>query len=133
MSNTAAWLDSAVGRILGVSPQPQPAAANTNAEVGKAERVFGLSLLFSGVRCILQYAIFPFVLPLIGIASSAALPVTLTINVVAIVSIVFSLRRFWQIRYARRWEYLVVAVVALVVMISFIVMEVGLLLSPTAV
>ncbi|MFQ3646242.1 MAG: hypothetical protein SNJ54_07250 [Anaerolineae bacterium] len=130
MANTVAWLDSAVGRILGV--QPQPVVANPNGEVGRAERLFGFSLLFSGVRCILQYAIFPFVLPLIGIASSAALPITLTINIIAIVSIVASLRRFWRIRYARRFEYLAVAVVALIIMTAFIVMEVSLLLNPPA-
>jgi hypothetical protein len=128
MANTVAWLDSAVGRILGV--QPQPVVVDANGEVGRAERLFGFSLLFSGVRCILQYAIFPFVLPLIGIASAAALPITLTINVIAIVSIVMSLRRFWKIRYARRFEYLAVAVVALIIMTAFIVMEVSLLLNP---
>ncbi len=89
----------------------------------RAERAFGFSLIFSGVRCILQYAILPFVLPVIGVTSEAAVPISLAINLVAITLIIYSLRRFWKIGYRYRWQYLGIAVVALVLLVAFIALD----------
>lgn len=85
----------------------------------QAENALTLSLAFSGVRCLLQYALLPFLLPIVGIAADATTPILLGINVVAMVSIFFSLRRFWKIGYDRRWQYLVVATVALGLLVAF--------------
>lgn len=90
----------------------------------QAENALTLSLMFSGVRCLLQYALLPFLLPIVGIAADATIPILLGINVIAIVSIFFSLRRFWKIGYDRRWQYLVVALVALSLLIAFTVYDV---------
>lgn len=114
-------------RILLIKPQPVDVDSVPAAE--SAERALSLSLMFSGVRCILQYAILPFVLPLIGIATDAARPLLLALTLMAVVSIFFSLRRFWQIGYERRWQYLMVAVAALVVLVAFIVFD----LQPTTI
>lgn len=90
----------------------------------QAENALTLSLMFSGVRCLLQYALLPFLLPIVGIAADATIPILLGINVIAMVSIFFSLRRFWKIGYDRRWQYLVVALVALSLLIAFTVYDV---------
>ena len=90
-----------------------------------AENALTLSLMFSGARCLLQYALLPFLLPIIGIAAEATLPILLLINLVAMVSIFFSLRRFWTIGYAHRWRYLVVAAAALVLLVAFTVYDVS--------
>lgn len=106
--------DDLMRRLLWVKPQAD------NDEVGQsAERTLGLSLLFSGVRCILQYAVLPFVLPLVGIAADAATPFLLLLTFLAMISIFFSLRRFWQINYTHRWQYLGVAVGALLLLVAF--------------
>lgn len=84
-----------------------------------AENALTVSLLFSGARCILQYALLPFLLPIVGIAADATVPILLLINVVAMASIFFSLRRFWTIGYAHRWRYLVVAAAALTLLVAF--------------
>ncbi len=110
-------MDALMMRLLWLPTTPPIADSAQGAQ--QAERAFGFSLIFSGVRCILQYAVLPFVLPLIGIASEVALPILLLINGLAIVAIVFSLRRFWRIRYSHRWQYLIVAVAALVILIAF--------------
>ncbi len=89
-----------------------------------AENALTLSLMFSGARCILQYALLPFLLPIIGIASEATLPILLLINVLAMISIFFSLRRFWTIGYAHRWRYLVVAAAALFLLAAFTVYDI---------
>ena len=71
-----------------------------------AENALTLSLLFSGARCLLQYALLPFLLPIVGVAADATVPILLLINLVAMVSIFFSLRRFWTVGYKHRWRYL---------------------------
>lgn len=113
--------DRVMDRILFVKPsgdaEPAPQAET-------AQNALGLSLLFSGIRCTLQYAVLPFILPFVGLAADAALPVLLTLNVVAMLSVVLSLRRFWQIRYAHRWSYLFVAIVALSFLTLFLWMDV---------
>jgi hypothetical protein len=131
MQSIRPQLDRMMGRLLFLEDVPavpsyDPAqkgdAPNPQAET--AERAFGFSLLFSGIRCVLQYAVLPFLLPAIGIAASAAVPVLMVINVLAIVSIFFSLRRFWKVGYKYRWQYLGVAIVALVLLAFFLVMDI---------
>jgi ABC-type iron transport system FetAB permease component len=117
--------DAIMQRILFIKPLPQD-AANPEYEQA-AERAFGFSLLFSGVRCVLQYALLPFVLPLVGIAADAAVPLLLMITLIAIVSIFFSLRRFWRINYRYKWGYLFISLVALGLLVSFMVFDLQLM------
>lgn len=112
--------DSLMIRLLLVKPAAVPSAAPDAAKsTRKAENALTLSLAFSGARCILQYAVLPFVLPLVGVAADATVPILLLINLAAMASIYFSLRRFWTIGYAHRWRYLVVASAALVLLAAF--------------
>lgn len=94
-------------------------ASDDSARTRRAENVLTISLLFSGIRCILQYALLPFLLPVIGLAADATVPILLLINLIALVSIVLSLRRFWSIGYKHRWSYLMVAVAALTLLVAF--------------
>lgn len=129
MSHSAkSQLDQLVGRILFVDVQPVEADAAAQTE-RRTENAFGLSLLFSGVRCILQYAILPFVLPVLGIASDAAVPLMLVISILALISIIASVRRFWKIGYRYRWQYLGVAIVALILLGAFITLDLQTLLN----
>jgi len=117
--------DNLMTRLLFVKSGGTGVAVADEAAVKRgAENALTLSLMFSGARCILQYALLPFLLPIIGIAAEATLPILLLINVVAIVSIFFSLRRFWTIGYAHRWRYLVVAGAALVLLAAFTVYDI---------
>jgi len=90
----------------------------------QAENALTVSLVFSGVRCLLQYALLPFLLPIVGVAADATTPILLGINVIAVISIFFSLRRFWKIGYDRRWQYLGVASVALLLLVAFTVYDI---------
>lgn len=124
--------DRLMGRLLRVEvpapvrrdPLDEDAQPTGDEEARSAQNAMGASLLFSGIRCTLQYAILPFVLPVIGVATDAAVPLLLALNVVAMISIVFSLRRFWAIGYKYRWQYLFVAVVALGLLTVFLIMDV---------
>jgi ABC-type iron transport system FetAB permease component len=100
-------MDRAVARLLHVQPQPLvlwEAVATTSSWP------FETALLVSAVRCILRYIVLPFVLPLWGIATGAALGILLTVDVIATIAIVATLRRLWRLQHPRRWQYLALAV-----------------------
>lgn len=115
--------DHLMSRILMIDTTPSD-ALNYEEQSRQAENALTLSLLFSGIRCLLQYALLPFLLPIIGVAADATIPILLLINVIAMVSIFFSLRRFWKIGYDRRWQYLVVAIVALTLLVAFTIYDI---------
>lgn len=117
-------LDQFVGRILFVKPPPALSeAAAIEVDESEAQRAFRFSLIFTGVRCILQYIVLPFILPVIGIAAASALPLLLLINIFAIISMLFSVRRFWQINYQYKWQYLLMALVILAALTGFIALD----------
>lgn len=108
--------DSIMSRLLFVSPAVD---VSSDRQTRRAENALTLSLMFSGLRCILQYALLPFLLPIVGVAADAAVPILLLINLIAMASIFFSLRRFWTIGYKHRWGYLAVALTALTLLLAF--------------
>ncbi|MCY3716802.1 MAG: hypothetical protein OXG92_10095 [Chloroflexi bacterium] len=115
--------DTIMAKLLLVSAD----AAARKPSARRAENVLTLSLMFSGIRCLLQYALLPFLLPLLGLAADVAVPILLLINLLAMASIFFSLRRFWTIGYAHRWRYLVVAGTALILLVAFTAYDILLL------
>jgi hypothetical protein len=70
-----------------------------------ARKAFQTSLLVAAVRCVLMYVLFPFVLPAIGVAKGVGPAIGLVINVVAMICIVMSMRRFWRADHPKRWYY----------------------------
>ncbi len=122
-SRVVARMDRAVAWVLRVQPQPlvpQEALATTSS------RPFETVLLVSGVRCTIRYIVLPLVLPFLGVATSAmlgivtgaALGILLTLDVIAAITIVTTLRRLWRLQHPRRWQYVLVAL-ALAVLIGF--------------
>ena len=51
-----------------------------------------------------MYIFFPFVLPLIGVAKGVGPVIGLIIGMLAILSITFSVRRFWRADHSKRWH-----------------------------
>jgi uncharacterized membrane protein len=95
-----------------------------DATTRKAENAFSMALVFSGIRCVLMYAILPFVLPAIGVAGNFSAIVDLLINGVAIFAIFYSVRTFWKVDYKYKWHYLPVAGVALLIIGAFMVQDI---------
>ncbi len=81
-----------------------PGKTSTAAE---ARSAFQKSLLFTTCRCLLMYIIFPFVLPAVGIARGVGPVVGFVIGILAMVSITYSIRRFWRADHSKRWHYTV--------------------------
>jgi hypothetical protein len=96
-----------------------------DTETRSAENAFGLALMFSGVRCVMQYVFLPFVLPVIGLAGGFSAMISLVINTMAVAAIIFSVRTFWKVDYKYKWHYLPVAAVALLLLGSFILLDIA--------
>ena len=103
------------------------ALTDTQVTVGtqaeNAKRAMTASLIFSGIRCILMYAILPFVLPLIGVSGIFANQVDIVINLIAIAALIYSVRRFWKINYRGKIAYTAIACVAFVLLTAFIALD----------
>jgi hypothetical protein len=98
--------DALIARMLFVAPHTQTAA---ETDMRPAERAFTASLFISGARCIIQYIVLPFMLPIIGFVGGTPLWLLIPIDIIALASLVFSLRRFWQAGDPHRWTYLPLA------------------------
>ena len=109
--------DRVLERLLFVSPNCSP-SGNT-APVPRGGNVFGLPLLISAMRCILQYVLLPFVLPVLGVIGGAPVWLGLSLNVVAFVSLISSLRRVFRARHPRRYSYLPLAALMLFAVVIF--------------
>ncbi len=71
----------------------------------EARSAFQKSLAYTTCRCLLMYIILPFVLPAVGIAKSVGPWIAIPVGVLAIISIVYSIRRFWRADHSKRWHY----------------------------
>jgi hypothetical protein len=87
------------------------------------------ALLFSALRCTLQYVLLPFVLPWIGIAASVPPWLTLVLAGVALASLTRNGLILWRRRHARLRSYLAVASVVGTALVIFMVMDVRALLG----
>jgi len=66
------------------------------------ERTFSVSIVVSAIRCTLTYVIFPWVLPLLGVAGGVGPGIGLVIGTIAIAANIISIRRFWAVDH--RWK-----------------------------
>jgi hypothetical protein len=99
-------LDSVLEWILLI---PESSATNT-VEVNNP---FKVALFFSAMRCIFQYVLVPFVLPILGLMDGTPTWLGLVFNLVAFVALVSSLRHIWTARHPRRFSYLPLALLML--------------------
>ena len=92
--------DHFVRRLHRLSDAPKLSAA-------QARSAFQKSLAWTAARCLLMYIVFPFVLPPLGIALGVGPVIGISIGLLAMVSIVYSIRRFWRADHSKRWHYTV--------------------------
>jgi hypothetical protein len=78
---------------------------DTSGTEDQARSAFQTSIMLSSVRCLITYIILPFVAPTVGFFATIGRPLGIFVNVVAMVSIIASTRRFWRVRHAQRWAY----------------------------
>ena len=80
-------------------------APSSPAPAGDAEAtgLFSRSVLISGIRCTLAYVVFPWLLPLLGIAGGVGPAIGLVVGVVAIWFNLASIRRFHASDHRWKW------------------------------
>jgi len=100
---------------------PEDGPAATAADARRALRT---SILVTTVRCLLMYIVLPFVLPAIGVATDAAPAIVLPINVLAMVMIVMSVRRFWRAEHPKRWWYTALGTTVLGFLVYLVVTDI---------
>lgn len=99
------------------------------ATADEARSAFQKSLFISATRCLLMYIVFPFVLPLVGIARDVGPYIGVAIGLLAMVSIVYSIRRFWRANHSKRWHYTVFGTVIIGFLIYLAVKDLSTILS----
>jgi len=100
---------------------PEVTETPSRADQAQVERAFSVSVVISGIRCALTYVIFPWVLPLLGIAGGVGPAIGLVVGTVAIGFNIASIRRFWAADH--RWKWAITAlntgvIILLVVLIG---------------
>jgi len=71
----------------------------------EAHRGFRVSMVVSGVRCLITYLLVPILVPILGFAGVFAAPIGILLCLVAGVNGVISVRRFWIGDHRYRWMY----------------------------
>ena len=79
------------------------AGADAPAQADPATKAFSVSILISGIRCVLTYVIFPWVLPVLGFAGGVGPAVGLVVGTIAIGFNIASIRRFWVADHRWKW------------------------------
>lgn len=93
------------------------------ATAEEARKAFQTSLMVATVRCLLMYIVFPFVLPVVGIASQVGPWIGLPIGLIAVAAIVMSIRRFWRADHSKRWHYTIFGGVVICFLLVLIVQD----------
>jgi hypothetical protein len=107
------------------STEPAAATIPAPSEVDPASRAFSRSVVVSGVRCLLAYVVFPWLLPLFGLAAGVGAAVGLGLAVVAIGFNVVSIRRFWRSSVSWRWVVMAINAVVIVLLSVLIGVDVA--------
>lgn len=101
-----------------------PADAPAGTAEG-ARKAFQTSMLVATVRCLLMYIVFPFVIPALGVAKGVGPAIGLLVNVVAMVCIVLSMRRFFGADHPKRWWYAALGSAVLVALAVLAVVDIA--------
>lgn len=70
-----------------------------------AHRAFRISVIISGIRCLATYLVVPIVVPAMSFAGVLAAPIGIVLCIVAIVSGIAGVRRFWIADHRAKWMY----------------------------
>ena len=96
------------------------ATSEQTATTDPATRIFSRSIVISGTRCLLAYVVFPWILPLLGVAKGVGPIIGVVISVVAIGFNIASIRRFWI--SGHRYRYVIVALNSSVIVLLTILL-----------
>ena len=102
---------------------PAPSGTGTRSSEASAHRLFNVSIVLSGLRCLLGYVVLPVVTPAIGAAARVAPVIGIPIATVALVFDVAAVRRFWAANHRWRWGITVIYVVVMSMVLALLVSD----------
>lgn len=105
------------------------AATDTTVDQDSAARMFSTSVLISGIRCVLAYVVFPWILPIFGLTRWLGPWIGITISVVAIGFNIASIRRFWRADHQWKWAISAINVSVIGLLSVLLVMDLSKVLS----
>ncbi|SVD45756.1 uncharacterized protein METZ01_LOCUS398610 [marine metagenome] len=100
-----------------------------DTELESASKTFSTSMVISGIRCTLTYVVFPWLLPLVGVASGITAGLGLPIGLVAIFFNLLSIRRFWKSDHNLRWVVATVNLSVIILLSILVATDISELLS----
>jgi multisubunit Na+/H+ antiporter MnhB subunit len=128
LGSEAVWRDvsNPTDAVTTPTAAPPPVRAGTEDD---AARLFSLSIVISGTRCLLTYIVFPWVLPLLGIAGGVGPVVGVTVGVVAIAFNILSIRRWRSSTHAWRVPLMTLNSLVVAFLVVLVALDVSELLS----
>lgn len=111
--------DLFVRRMLFIRERPAGVTA------ASAYTAFQRSMMISAFRCTLTYVLFPFVLPMIGIATGVGPVLGIAIGTFAITCDTFTIRRFFTVDHKWRWYFSAVALLVIGLLFTLLVQDVA--------
>lgn len=90
--------------LLRIPQVDHVAAVDAKTNQG-AHRAFRLSLVISGLRCLATYLVIPILVPVVSFAGVVVAPVGIALCLVAMVSGIAGVRRFWISDHRAKWIY----------------------------
>lgn len=95
----------------------------------EARSAFQTSMILSTCRCTLMYVVFPFVLPAVGVARGVGPYLGVVIGLLAMVSITYSIRRFWRADHSKRWHYTIFGVTIICFLVFLAIKDISTIAS----
>lgn len=100
-----------------------------DTELESASKTFSTSMVVSGIRCTLTYVVFPWILPLLGVAGGITAGLGLPVGLVAIFFNGWSIRRFWKTDHNLKWIVASINVCVIVLLSILVILDISELLS----
>lgn len=80
-------------------------AIRPTSSTAGAHRAFRVSVIISGIRCVATYLLVPVLVPVMSFAGVLAAPLGIVLCIVAVVSGIAGVRRFWIADHRAKWMY----------------------------
>ena len=115
-------LPAVIVRMVESALREQP---STTGKLPRAQRIFSVSMVISGIRCAFAYVLLPFATPFLGLAPGVGPALGIVVGVVAIAANVFSLRRFWSLRHPWRKPVTVLHVGVIGLLLALLTLDIS--------
>jgi prepilin signal peptidase PulO-like enzyme (type II secretory pathway) len=109
--------------LLRIPPEHRSPAASAK-ETQSAHLALRLSLVISGLRCVATYLVIPILVPVVSFLGVVAAPISIALCLVAMVSGIAGVRRFWISDHRGKWIYTYFMVFVFIILAIFLATDI---------